>query len=68
MIGRLLCRRGRHKWLVFPRPLVLRHPRPTDDPTAEVAGICGRCHVLARWNYNQPARTVSPGVLPGGTA
>lgn len=37
------CRRGHHKWVMFPESLY------RDDKT-EIAGVCARCEVLAVWN------------------
>lgn len=37
------CRRGHHKWVMFPEPLY------RVDKT-EIAGVCARCEGLAVWN------------------
>lgn len=45
------CRRGHHKWVMFPEPLY------REDKT-EVAGVCARCEGLAVWHTPFSPRSV----------
>ena len=49
------CRRGHHKWVMFPEPLY------REDKT-EIAGVCARCEGLAVWNLPKSVVPSAPEV------
>lgn len=49
------CRRGHHKWVMFPEPLY------REDKT-HIAGVCARCEGLAVWKLPRSAVPPAPGV------